>query len=74
MGNLAEPSTLPALLEVLRDKDPVLRHHAAWALGRFRRLPADTIRAMKQAADFEHDPWVYDEIVASLAGAAPLPS
>jgi epoxyqueuosine reductase len=67
MGNVADPETVPTVLEVLRDPDPVLRHHSAWALGRQASLSGETRRAMRDAASFEHDPWVYDEILAALA-------
>ena len=34
LGNLGDPGTVPALAEVLRKGSPLVRGHAAWALGR----------------------------------------
>jgi epoxyqueuosine reductase len=34
LGNVGSSDDVPALLEVLSDKEPLVRGHAAWALGR----------------------------------------
>jgi epoxyqueuosine reductase len=34
LGNRGDDAALPALREALRDEDPVVRGHAAWAIGR----------------------------------------
>lgn len=34
LGNLGDPAAVPALGRALRDEDPLVRGHAAWALGR----------------------------------------
>lgn len=41
LGNRGDPAALPALVQALQDADPVVRGHAAWAIGRIdRRHPA----------------------------------
>ncbi|HEB52042.1 MAG TPA: tRNA epoxyqueuosine(34) reductase QueG, partial [bacterium] len=41
LGNRGDPAALPALLTALTDPDPVVRGHAAWAIGRIdERHPA----------------------------------
>jgi epoxyqueuosine reductase len=34
LGNLGDPAAVPGLIEALGDADPLVRGHAAWALGR----------------------------------------
>ncbi|MDO8585966.1 MAG: tRNA epoxyqueuosine(34) reductase QueG [Armatimonadota bacterium] len=34
IGNAGDPETIPALVEAQRDPDPVIRAHAAWAMGK----------------------------------------
>lgn len=36
LGNRRDPAAIPALEAALEDPDPVVREHAAWALGRIR--------------------------------------
>jgi epoxyqueuosine reductase len=67
LGNWANPSALPALEIALRDAEPLIRGHAAWALG---RIGGDRARrALQQALDTETEAWVREEIGASLAGS-----
>src|SRR5262245_12600698 len=40
LGNLGDPCAVPALAAALGDDDPVVRGHAAWALGRLDRRHA----------------------------------
>lgn len=65
LGNLGDPSAEPPLVEALRDPEPVVRGHAAWALGRlgvFAPLrgafaaegDAGVREEMAAAADMEH--------------------
>ena len=65
LGNLGDPQAVPALATALGDADPVVRGHAAWALGRIDRGHA----ALAQAAAKESDAQVAEEIAAALAGA-----
>jgi len=59
LGNVGGPDDLPALADAMRDREPLVRGHAAWALG---RLGAHDIL---RAAD-ETDAYVRDEIAAAL--------
>ena len=63
LGNLGDPSAMPALLAALRDEDPVVRGHAAWAIGRIdaRHPQLDAARAR------ETDAIVASEIERALA-------
>ena len=64
LGNWADPAAIPALVPALSEEDPLLRGHAAWALGCIRddRVPA----ALRQALATEADSWVQDEIRQAL--------
>lgn len=64
LGNLGRADAVPALAKALADPDPVLRGHAAWALG---RLDGGK-RWLDAHAASEVDPMVRDEIRAALAG------
>jgi epoxyqueuosine reductase len=64
LGNLGRFDAVPALERALADPDPVLRGHAAWALG---RLEPDAA-ALHRALAGETDPDVRAEIRAALAG------
>jgi epoxyqueuosine reductase len=63
LGNLRDDRAIPALTAALRDTSPLVRGHAAWALGRLEaRTPLDIARPREQDAS------VRDEIEAALAG------
>lgn len=63
LGNRGDPSALPLLANVLDDADPVVRGHAAWAIGRIDpREPA-----LASARAREPDERVRAEIDAALA-------
>jgi epoxyqueuosine reductase len=66
LGNLGDERAVPELVAALHDPDdPVVRGHAAWALG---RLEGDAARAALRAARAtESDPRVLEEIAAALA-------
>jgi epoxyqueuosine reductase len=67
LGNRADPVDVPQLSRVLRtDPDPVIRAHAAWALGRIADPAARASLAASGSA--EADPVVADEIRAALRG------
>lgn len=59
-GNRAEPEDLPTLAAALEDDEPLVRQHAAWALGQIGTQAA--IAALKQAYAQETDPAVQEEI------------
>jgi len=63
LGNRGDDAALPALLEALRDEDPVVRGHAAWAIGRITPHHAGLAAARAN----EPDPRVVAEIDAALA-------
>lgn len=64
LGNLGDPQALPALVAAVADADPVVRSHAAWAIGRLdRRHPA-----LEAALARESDPEVARELRSALAG------
>ncbi len=65
LGNIADPATVSPLARVLQDDDaPVVRGHAAWALGRIGT--ADAAAALRAALTRERDDGVREEITAAL--------
>lgn len=61
LGNAGDPSAIPALTEALHDPEPVIRGHAAWALGRLgAQIP------LESALVYETDTEVLNEIRAAL--------
>jgi len=64
LGNSKDPSAIPALRDaLLNDPEPLVRAHAAWALG---NIGGDLARgALKTAAAVENDPTVLGEIQAA---------
>jgi len=75
LGNWGSPEAAPALRACLSDAEPLIRGHAAWALG---RIAERLVRpALEAALAPEPDPWVRRELVAALdggAGATVVPS
>ena len=67
LGNAGDAAAVPALADALRTAVPLVRQHAAWALGRIGSLAATALRA---AADTEPDPTVQSEIRQALNDAA----
>jgi epoxyqueuosine reductase len=64
LGNLGDPSAIPALIDALDDADPLVRGHAAWALG---RLGGEATRvALLARREWEQDVAVVDEIDQAL--------
>ena len=68
LGNIGDRAAVPALSAALRSDDPIVRAHAAWALGRIGGATAKT--ALKSALAAERDPSARDEIAAALSDAA----
>ena len=61
LGNIADPDTVAPLTRVLReDASPIVRGHAAWALGRIGTEEAVT--ALTEALEAETDTSVQEEI------------
>ncbi|MDW8122789.1 MAG: tRNA epoxyqueuosine(34) reductase QueG, partial [Armatimonadota bacterium] len=68
LGNLRDESAVAPLVALLMDDpDPIVREHAAWALGRIGTQPA--ITALTQALQTEKDETVRTEILLSLKDA-----
>jgi epoxyqueuosine reductase len=52
----------------LNDEEPLIRGHAAWALGRIGTEAAR--QALRGSEEVEEDAWVREEIAASLGDPA----
>ena len=63
LGNWGDQAAIPALTTVLRDPEPLLRGHAAWALGRIATPEAR--RSLEQPLTTEADDWVREELQAA---------
>jgi epoxyqueuosine reductase len=68
LGNRRDPSAVPALTRGLVDGEPLVRRHAAWALGRIGGGGARA--ALGRAWQAEQDPEVREEIRAALGEEA----
>jgi epoxyqueuosine reductase len=64
LGNRRDPASVPALVTALADTEPVVRSHAAWALG--RNPSAEARKALDARRVVEDDPSVLEEIVMAL--------
>ena len=65
LGNLGDPAAGRVLTAALRDPEPVVRGHAAWALGMLgARAP------LAAAARIEADPAVQEELAAAASDAS----
>ena len=60
LGNWGSPGTLPVLSRALADPDPLVRGHAAWALGRVGGAAARD--ALSGTASSEEHTWVSAEL------------
>lgn len=70
LGNIGDPVAIPALGAALTgDPAPLVRAHAAWALGRWPS--ADARRHLEQARRSEGDAAVREEIEGALPGEVP---
>ena len=63
LGNLKSLEAVPELIRLLDDEEPLVRGHAAWALGEIGSLPA--VRALEKRRVIESD----DEVRAEIADA-----
>ncbi len=72
LGNMADPASVPALLQALADEtDSLVRGHAAWALGRIATQAAR--EGLRESLAREHDPNVREEITLALAESGVCP-
>lgn len=65
LGNSGDRRAVPALIRALQDHEPLIRGHAAWALGRLGGPQA--LAALRAGLPTEEDPWVRDEVESALA-------
>jgi epoxyqueuosine reductase len=64
LGNWGDPRAVPALSRALNDHEPLIRGHAAWALGRIGG--EDAIDALQSREAVEDDTWVHEELAHAL--------
>jgi epoxyqueuosine reductase len=64
LGNSKNPKAIPALARALQDPEPLIREHAAWALGQIGGVQAKQI--LEQVRSHETDPTVRAEIAQTL--------
>ncbi|MDP8245367.1 MAG: tRNA epoxyqueuosine(34) reductase QueG [Candidatus Hinthialibacter antarcticus] len=65
LGNSGDARAIPALANALSDPEPLIRSHAAWALGRLGGKNA--IQAIQSHQQKESDKYVLDELQFSLS-------
>jgi epoxyqueuosine reductase len=65
LGNWGAPEAMPVLTRALSDYEPLVRAHAAWALGVIGS--PDAVAALQSRVALESDPIVLGEL-SSLAG------
>lgn len=65
LGNWGSPEAVPALLRATEDDEPLIRGHAAWALGRIGT--AEARAALNDRGEVEEDGWVREEIAIALS-------
>ena len=70
LGNIADRGSVTALAGALDDPEPLVRGHAAWALGRLGGTAARA--ALTHALSRENDAWVRDECGLALQACGPL--
>jgi epoxyqueuosine reductase len=67
LGNSGDQQAVPALIDALSGAAPLVRGHAAWALGRLGGTRA--FQALQQAMGLEEDRWIREEIGLAMAAA-----
>jgi epoxyqueuosine reductase len=65
LGNACDESTVPALSRALETGHPLVRGHAAWALGKIGNLEAQ--QALRISLKTEEDPIVLEEIAFAIS-------
>ena len=75
LGNWGSPEAVPVLSEALADDEPLIRGHAAWALGRIASgegsppdVASDIGALLVSRLFLEEDAWVREELSLALAG------
>jgi epoxyqueuosine reductase len=64
LGNRGSAEAVPVLVQALEDEEPLVRGHAAWALGRISSAGAE--QALRDRLEVEEDAWVREEISLAL--------
>ena len=64
LGNRRDRDAVPALVAALSDEEPLVRGHAAWALGRIGSPAA--LGSLRDRAAVEPDAWVLEEIESAI--------
>ncbi len=72
LGNQGGEEVVAVLTRALEDRAPLVRGHAAWALGRSVALAAAKA-ALRARREVENDAWVRAEIVRALDGSRSRP-
>lgn len=68
LGNWGDPAAVPSLVDALQDGEPLVRGHAAWALGEIGGGVA--LEGLEARLPFEEDDWVQDELRLAIARAS----
>jgi epoxyqueuosine reductase len=72
LGNSANPAAVPLLVRALAEHDaPLVRSHAAWALGRLATMAPSAARAALERSLGDPDQQVRGEAIAALDGRCP---
>ena len=69
LGNWGSDEAVLVLAEAASDPDPLVRGHAAWALGRIGSSSANAV--LQELAGLEVDDWVKAEIKFALESSKP---
>lgn len=64
LGNGGDRSAIPVLEQALGDRHPLVRGHAAWALGEL--AGEESRRLLEDRLQVEEDGWVRSELEAAL--------
>ncbi|MCL0043961.1 tRNA epoxyqueuosine(34) reductase QueG [Dehalococcoidia bacterium] len=64
LGNMRDREAVPALVKTLQKDEPLVRGHAAWALGRIKG--EEGLLHLARALEQEADPYVREEIELAL--------
>jgi epoxyqueuosine reductase len=75
LGNWGDPEATPALLSALEDHEPLIRGHAAWALGRIahergEKSSLQERSGLERALAREDEEWVREEIGLALEASS----
>jgi epoxyqueuosine reductase len=70
LGNSGDRRAVPALIRALQDLEPLVREHAAWALGRLGGEEAAA--ALKERQPIETEPPVREALADALLNAEDL--